>query len=453
MTMWTKGGGGVYTPAHLHDRARPETVQPLPLALYKTLTTVGGLPIRLYLQRRLKRGKEHPERFPERLGRPGRPRPPGPLAWLHGASVGEALSVLPLIDELRRRRPDLSILLTTGTVSSAGLLGERLPAEVIHQFVPADRPRWVTSFLDHWRPDLAVWLESELWPNALSALAARRVPAVLVNARMSETSFARWKAWAPATVRHLLATFNACLAQTSADAARLRQLGAREVACLGNLKTAAPPLPADEGRLSDLRAAVAGRPLWLAASTHPGEEALAGRVHRTLAPRHPGLLTVVVPRHPERGAEIAGELRAQGLSVARRAAGEPPAAATDVYIADTFGELGLFYRLCDLVLIGKSLVGRGGQNPLEASRLGCAVLHGPHMDNFAEIVAQLDGAGAARAVAGEAGLAAALDGLLQDAALRGGMGAAGRAAAGAADAVIDQVSGRLLRLLDADGVM
>ncbi len=424
-------------------------MRPLPLALYRTLTDAAAVLIRLYLHRRLQHGKEHADRFTERLGRAGRPRPSGLLVWLHGASVGEALSALPLIDGLRLRRPEVTVLFTTGTVTSASILENRLPPGVLHQFVPVDRMPWVDSFLDHWRPDLAVWLESELWPNTLAALAARRVPALLVNGRMSEASCGRWKRWAPATVRHLLATFAVCLAQTAADAERLRHLGARDALCVGNLKSAAPPLPANDADLAALRSAVAGRPLWLAASTHPGEEALIGRVHARLEPRHPGLLTVIVPRHAPRGAALAEELRAQGLTVARRAAGEPIRAETDLYLADTMGELGLFYRLSGIAVLGKSLIGRGGQNPLEAARLGCAVLYGPHMDNFPEITATLEAAGAARPVPDEAALAAAVDALLTDEPARSAMGQAGQALADGEAAVVDRILDRLVPLLPA----
>ena len=422
-------------------------MRPLPLALYHSLTDATAALIRLYLLRRRQQGKEHMERFSERLGRAGQPRPAGPLVWLHGASVGEALSALPLIDGLLLRRPEISILFTTGTVTSASILESRLPPRVMHQFVPVDRMPWVTAFLDHWRPDLAVWLESELWPNTLAALAARRIPALLVNGRMSEASCGRWKRWAPATVRYLLATFTACLAQTAADAERLRHLGASDATCVGNLKAAAPPLPTNEAELAALSAALDGRPRWLAASTHLGEEALMGRVHEVLATRHPGLLTLIVPRHAQRGAAIAEALRAQGLAVARRAAGEPIAADTDIYVADTMGELGLFYRLSEIAVLGKSLIGRGGQNPLEAARLGCAVLYGPHMGNFPEVTATMEAVGAARMVADEAALAAAVHALLTDVPSRQAMSDAGRALADGEAAVVERILDRLVPLL------
>ncbi len=289
-------------------------------ALYRAGTELLGPAIELWLKRRLARGKEDPARLSERLGRPGRDRPPGRLVWLHGASVGEAISVLPLIDRLLAARDDVSVLLTTGTVTSARLMAERLPARAFHQFAPVDRPSAVERFLDHWRPDLALWVESELWPNLVAETAKRGAAMALVNARLSERSYRRWRrlGW---LIRPMLSAFALTLAQSEADAQRLRALGARDVRCLGNLKSAAPPLVVDKAALAELSAALGGRPRWLAASTHPGEEAIAADVHRRLAPRLPGLLTVIAPRHPERGPELAEAL---GATVARRSAGEPP---------------------------------------------------------------------------------------------------------------------------------
>jgi 3-deoxy-D-manno-octulosonic-acid transferase len=231
----------------------------------------------------------------------------------------------------------------------------------------------------------------------------------LVNARMSAASARRWRL-APGLAREVLGRFRLVLAQTSADAARLATLGAAEVRCLGNLKDAAPPLPADPTALAALRQAVGNRPLWLAASTHPGEEAQVMAAHAAMAPRLPGLLTIIVPRHPERGAAVAAESAAAGLAVAQRSAGQLPGPETSIYLADTLGELGLFYRLARLAFIGGSLVPHGGQNPLEPARLGCAIMLGPHSWNFADPVGRLLAAKAAFPVADAAALAAtALD--------------------------------------------
>jgi 3-deoxy-D-manno-octulosonic-acid transferase len=373
----------------------------LPGILWRWTAALLAPALRLHLRRRAARGKEIAARIPERHGH-GAARPPGRLLWLHAASVGETLSILPLLGPLAARDPGLSVLVTTGTVTSATLLARRIPpglaGRVLHRFVPLDVPRWVARFLDGWRPDAAVFVESELWPNLIAATDRRGIPLGLVNARMSVRS-ARWWARAPGSAREVLARFRLILAQSEADAARLRALGAAAT-CPGNLKYAAPPLPADGAELARLRALTAGRPVWLAASTHPGEEAAAIAAHRRLAARHPGLLTVIVPRHPDRGAEVAA--LAGDLPVARRAEAGEPGPDVAVYVADTLGELGLFYRLAAVAFVGGSLAPHGGQNPLEPARLGCPVLTGPHTWNFAEIVARLEAAGGlARVVPGE----------------------------------------------------
>ncbi|MBR0674111.1 3-deoxy-D-manno-octulosonic acid transferase [Neoroseomonas soli] len=347
-----------------------------------------------HLRRRAARGKEVADRLPERFGELAA-RPPGRLFWLHAASVGETLSVLPLIEALAARDPALSILVTTGTVTSATLLARRLPealaGRVTHRFVPLDVPRWAARFLDGWRPDAAVFVESELWPNLITAAAARGIPLFLVNGRMSERS-ARWWRRAPGLARSVLSPFRLVLAQTEADAARFRALGA-PAECWGNLKFSAPPLPAEAAEQRRLSALLAGRPVWLAASTHAGEEAIVVAAHRRLAGAHPGLLTIIVPRHPERGAEVAA--LAGDLPVARRSAGDDAGAETAILVADTLGELGLFYRLAQAAFIGGSLVPHGGQNPLEPARLMCPVLTGPHTWNFAEILDRLEAVGGA----------------------------------------------------------
>ena len=406
-------------------------------ALYRGLTVAAAPLVSLLLRRRLAHGKEDPARLHERMGRPALPRPPGPLVWLHAASIGESVSALPVIERVSVEG-GVTVLVTTGTVTSARMLAERLPAGALHQFSPIDLPANVKRFLDHWRPDLALWMESEFWPNMLVETARRRIPIVLLNGRVSARSFQRWQHF-PGVIRALLATFSLCLGQSDEDVRRLRALGARTAASLGNLKLAAPPLPADPAGMAALAPAFAGRPAWLAASTHAGEEALAGTVHQALAARHPGLLSVVIPRHAARGMMVAAELRGLGLEVAVRSAGEPVTQATQVYLADTMGELGLFYRLCPVVFVGKSLVGDGGQNPLEPARLGCSVLYGPNMSNFADIAQRMSAAEAGETVPDRDGLTAAVDRLLADPALRLARGGAARAFATAEAGVLDTV--------------
>ncbi len=416
--------------------------------LYRGLTVAAGPLIGLYLLRRRAAGKEDAARFGERRGRAGAPRPPGPLVWVHAASVGEATSAVPLIGRVLARRGDAHALMTTGTVTSARLMADRLPDRALHQYVPVDRPDAVRRFLDHWRPDLALWIESEFWPNLIGETQGRGVPCVLVNARMSERSYARWRRLR-GLIAPLLGGFEVCLAQDAREAERLRSLGAGAVRSVGNLKSAAAALPADAAALAALEAATGGRPVVVAASTHPGEEAIVGAAHRSLKPDHPGLLTIVVPRHPARGAEIAAELAAAGLAVSVRSRGDPIAAATDIYLGDTLGELGLFYRAADVAFVGGSLVPHGGQNPLEPARLDCAVVHGPHMLNFAAVTEAFATAGAAAVVGDADDLAGAVAVLLDDAALRERRCARARAVAAAEAGALDRIEAEIAPYVDA----
>ena len=417
------------------------------LGLYRAAATVAEPLIRLYLTGRKMKGKEDSARIAERFGRSDRPRPHTKLIWIHAASVGESLSVVPLIERLLAVRPGLVVLLTTGTVTSARIMVERLPVGAFHQYVPVDRPAYVRCFLDHWRPDLALWVESEFWPNLVLETAARRTPLVLINGRISPRSFTGWQRF-PGAIAKILSAFDVCLGQSEADADRLRRLGAPRVRCHGNLKFATPPLPADATDLDRLQKMTEGRMVWLAASTHAGEEEIAADVHRALAGAHPRLLTVIVPRHPERGREIADTLGKAGFTVALRSRGDHVAPSTALYIADTMGELGLFFRLSRIAFMGKSLVPLGGQNPLEAARLDCAILFGPHMNNFAEIARGLVDAGGAEEVPDRQALAAAVGRLLADAALCRTRADAARRYAESQSGVLDAVIGEVLSVLD-----
>ncbi len=420
-------------------------------ALWRWGTRCAAPLLPLYLRARLRRGKEWPDRLAERRGE-GAARPAGRLVWLHAASVGETLSILPLLQALADRAADLSLLVTTGTVTSATLLQQRLPpalqARVQHRFVPLDVPAWAARFLDDWRPDLAGFIESELWPNLIAAARARGIPLALVNARMSLRSATRWR-MADALAAELLGSFRLVLAQSADDAARLRALGAPLVQAPGNLKYAAAPLPADAARLAELRDAIGARPVLLAASTHAGEETQVAAALAALRPRHPDLLGIIVPRHPERGVALAEELGAP-----RRSAGAMPGPRDTLYIADTLGELGLFYRLASVAVVGGSLVPHGGQNPLEPARLGCPILLGPHTHNFTEPVAALLAAGGAIQLQGP-DLAAALAAAAGDVLSKPDRG---RALAGAAATVVadgaelpGRIADALLALLPGPG--
>ncbi len=368
--------------------------------------------LRYSLRRRAGRGKEILARLPERWGEDDTSRPPGRLLWLHAASVGEATSLLPVLTALATS--DVTVLLTTGTVTSANLLARRLPElglrdRVLHRFAPLDVPAWAARFLDHWRPDAAGFVESELWPNLLSACRRRNIPLMLINARISAKSLKAWQR-APAMARSVLNGFARIHARGPEDAARLHALGATNVSSPGDLKFAAPPLPADLTALTQLRDRFGDRPVWVAASTHPGEEAEIAAAHALLERDHPGLLTIVVPRHPERGAELATALRAP-----RRSAGEAPPSDAGLWIADTIGELGLWYRLARVAFVGRSLLPPGGgQNPLEPVQLRCPVIAGPYTGNFTDHIGLLRKADAIQEVADAPALAAAVSALLHD---------------------------------------
>ena len=361
--------------------------------------------LRANLRWRLGRGKEEAGRLPEREGFSAA-RPPGRLIWLHAASVGESLAILPLLDALAARDPALTLLVTTGTVTSARLLPERLPealrGRVIHRYAPLDVPAWVARFLQGWRPDAVAFVESELWPNTLAACRAHGIPTALLNARISDRSFRRWRRFAPGVIRRLLGGFALIIPRSAEDAARLARLGALSLAPPGDLKLAAAPLPADTARLAELRAAIGTRPVFLAAGTHPGEDEQVLAAARAL-----DVLTILVPRHPERGAAIA----AMAEAAPRRSLGALPGPG-NVHVADTMGELGLFYRVASCAFIGGSLVPHGGQNPLEAARLGCPLIFGPHMGNFRDATAGLLAVGGARQVADAAALAATVADML-----------------------------------------
>lgn len=403
---------------------------------YRAAWALAGPLVGPWLAWRARRGKEDPRRLGERAGRASLPRPAGALCWIHAASVGEARSVAPLVERLARR-PRTSVLLTTVTRTSARALEGALPERAFHQFAPLDRPAAVARFLDHWRPDLAVRVESEIWPATLDALARAGVPRAIVQGRLSAATARRWRLLG-GTLRRLLAGFDPVIAQGSDDVRRFAALGVANVRGPLNLKADAGPPAADPAEEAALRKALGNRPRWLAASTHPGEEEAALAAHRHAAARIPGLLTVLLPRHPDRGAEVEALARADGLRVRRRTRDGAPGDA-DAYVADTLGETGLFYRLCPVAFVGGTLAPRGGHNLLEPAGLGRAVLHGPDVANVRDVARALEAAGGSREVADAESLGAALLALLGDPAAAARMGeAAGRvarAAAGAADRV------------------
>lgn len=393
------------------DKAIVAERLPLTLVAYRMLARAASPLAGALISHRLKRGKEHPTRIPERRGESSVARPDGPLVWLHGASVGEIAAIIPLVERIIAQ--GFNVLVTSGTVTSAKLAAQRLPAGVIHQFVPFDSPLFVSRFLKHWKPDLVLFTESDLWPNMIIMASERRIPLILINARLSERSFKRWRL-APATIAALLRRFDLCLTQSSAYATRYRDLGAPRISTTGNLKLDVPEPSADHDSLQALQVAIGGRPTIAAASTHAGEEAAFIETHRRLRNSFPNLLTIIAPRHPDRGPGIIEIAKAAGLTAVLRSHERLPD-GEDVYIVDTLGELGLVYRVAPIVFVGGSLASHGGQNPVEPIKLGAAILHGPHVWNFGEIYSALDASHGAEEVSDAGKLAVRVGALLKDA--------------------------------------
>lgn len=392
-----------------------------------------------YVGWRARRGKEDPHRRKERYGYASRERPHGPVVWVHAASVGETSAVVPLVEGLMRS--GICVVLTTGTVTSARLVEERMGERIIHQYVPLDLKPAVSRFLDYWKPDLAIMAESEIWPMTILELGARRVPQVLVNGRLSDRSFRSWKARSY-LAEALFENLAMVVAQTEKDAERFRILGARPVIVSGNLKVDTEPPPVNERTLAELRFQIGDRPTWAAVSTHAGEEEIAARTHIELRERHPGLLTIIVPRHPDRAEQLAERFAAEGLLVSRRSVNQPVLANTDILLGDTIGDMGLYLRLTEVAFVGKSLTGEGGQNPLEPAMLNTAILSGKNVQNFREAYQRLIKDGGARLVRDVDMLAEAVSFLLKNPKAR-------RKMIDAAASTVDDMRGALARTYDA----
>ncbi len=354
------------------------------IKIYNALITIlYPLVIKRYINKRKENGKEDVKRFNERVGRPTMKRPEGKLIWLHGASVGESVSMLPLIQRILDSYPDAHVMVTTGTVTSADVMQKRLPERAFHQFIPIDNPIFTTRFVKHWHPDVALWFESELWPAMLSSIKRKNIPLILINGRISNKSFKRWQQF-DFICKELLSCFTLCLGQSEEDAYRLRVLGAANSICLGNLKYAGLPLPIDEVKREEFVSQTQNRRIWLASATHDDEEVRIAKIHKRLKEKFPNLLTVIAPRHPQRGEDIQKKINNLELKTALRSRNEKITPQTDVYIADTIGEMGIWYDVINIVFIGGSLIPHGGQNFMEPSRVRDAVIVGPHMHNFTD---------------------------------------------------------------------
>ncbi|MCL2473622.1 MAG: 3-deoxy-D-manno-octulosonic acid transferase [Alphaproteobacteria bacterium] len=378
------------------------------LDLYRLLIFLAAPLLYAYMWFRVLCGEEDSKRFHEKFGYTSKKKPKGKVIWCHAVSVGEAVSVLQIIRKLHERYPKYSFVVTTVTVTAAKMLESKLPPYAIHQYAPLDIGFVIDNFLKKWKPVCAIWTESEIWPNILTTLKSKEISVALVNARMSEPSFQNWSKFKQ-TAKEVMSCFSICLAQTKADLAKFQKLGLENAKYIGNMKYSSAPLKFNENELARLKKMIeVRRPVWLMASTHRGDEDLAITAHKKLAKFYPEILTIIAPRHPQRGEEIARLSEAEELKVARRSKKEEPLDDVNVYIFDTIGEMGLCYSLSPITVIGGSFSSVGGHNPIEPAQLGSAVIFGPHMQNFAEIEREFVSAGAAVSILPEQ-LATAID--------------------------------------------
>lgn len=401
------GSQGPAGPARAAGAMRQGLVLRLWLLASATLLPLAG---RLALARRRRAGKEDPARWREKLGEPSAPRPAGPLVWMHAVGVGEVLALTGLVAALRRIRPDVRVLVTSTSRTSGEALAPNLPEGALHQYLPVDARPWLRAFLDHWRPDVSVWAEQDIWPAAVVETAARGIPLVLVNGRMNAASLTARRR-AGGLYRDLYGRFGWIGVQDEASRASFAALGVPEglLHVAGSLKAGAPALADQLERREELARELQGRRIWIAASTHPGEEEILAEAQARLVAEDPAACLIVAPRDPSRAVAVAELMSTRGIRAEALPGDNRLPGPADAYVVSRIGQLGLWFRLADTAFVGGSLVAVGGHNPWEPARLGCAVLHGPHVENFAEDYAAFHAAGAAREVADAPGLIAALE--------------------------------------------
>lgn len=374
--------------------ARPQLPRDLQIYGLMTGLLAGFLPG--ILQRRAAKGKEDRARLGERLGTASITRPEGTLVWLHGASVGESMVALSVAQHMRAQAPNLQFLFTSGTKTSANLIASRLHSADRHSYVPVDTQRATTAFIAGWAPDLAIFIEGEIWPNLIIAARKAGISTALINARMTTKSVANW-ARHKAAAHYLFDGFDLVLPADERTKLSLSRLRSKEIGEAGNLKLESSPPQVDKEILGALRAAIGDRPVWLAASTHAGEEKSLILAHNALTMGAPDALMILAPRHPERANDVEVDCRIAGFVPMRRSKGQVPAAHDPIWLWDTMGELGLAMSLASVTLMGGSFVGSvGGHNPVEPAQLGSAIISGALVHNFEGLYHELEEHGGAR---------------------------------------------------------
>ena len=338
---------------------------------------------------RLLKNKEDKKRFKEKFCSFSKKRGSGKLIWFHGSSVGEILSAIPLIEKLEKKKSINKILITSSTLSSSKVLSNFKLRKTIHQFFPIDSNTLTKKFLNYWNPSVAIFIESEIWPNMLMNIKKQSLPLILLNARITKKSYNKWN-MIPSTSKMLFSGFNICFSQNQETIKYLKSLGSKKIKFLGNLKYSESKTQKKNNLDNNLKNTFSSKKIWCAASTHNTEERICALAHKKLKKKYRNLLTIIIPRHTQRTNSIISEIEDLGLKVQTRSINNKLSKNTEIYLVDTYGETKSFYKICKTVFLGGSLINHGGQNPLEPARLGCKILHGPYVQNFTEVYKLLE---------------------------------------------------------------
>ena len=332
---------------------------------------------------RIFKRKEDPIRFKEKLGFFSREKKNGKLIWFHGASVGELQSIIPIIEKLNKDKKIKQILVTSNTLSSSNIVNQYKFKKVIHQFFPVDSNFLSNKFLNYWKPSVSFFIDSEIWPNTILNLYKKNIPIVLLNARITKKTFNKWKLVSFFS-KNIFNKFNLCLSSNLETKKYLSTLGAQNIKFIGNLKYSQ-----SENNIkkinNKLKKFISRKKVWCASSTHPNEEVFCGLVHKSLKKKYKNLLTIIIPRHINRVSEIESDLSKLNLKIHTHEPKKKIDDDIDIYLVNSYGQTKSFYSTCKNIFLGGSIINHGGQNPLEATRYGCNILHGPNISNFNEI--------------------------------------------------------------------
>ena len=357
--------------------------------IYRILINLIILVSPLIVLIRLIKNKEDKTRFKEKFCFFTKKRGNGNLIWFHGSSVGEILSVIPLIEKLEKNKTINKILITSSTLSSSKILSKFKLKKTIHQFFPIDSNGLTKKFLNYWKPSIAIFIESEIWPNMLVNIKKNSVPLVLLNARITKKSYNKWR-MIPSTANMIFKNFDICLSQNKETKKYLKYLGAKKIKFIGNLKFSESKSQKNNNFDNKLTKIFKSKKIWCAASTHDNEEKICALAHKNLKNKYKDILTIIIPRHIQRADSIIKEIEYLDLNIQKRSQNSNINKNTDIYLVDTYGETKSFYKICNTVFLGGSHINRGGQNPLEPARFGCKILHGPYVQNFTEVYKLLE---------------------------------------------------------------